>query len=96
MKLPSYLVRSRHGVFYFRITYLVALVRREKRWSLHTKSPVETKRLSLKIRATLGDNSMVKSIMSRVGHIQGDARMIENEYQGDSIKMAEDKKLLQV
>ena len=45
MKLPSYLVLSRHDVFYFRITYLIGSIRKEKRWSLHTRSPVEAKAL---------------------------------------------------
>ena len=93
MKLPSYLARSRHGIFYFRITFIIDFVRKEKRWSLHTKDPVEAKRLSLIICATLGDNSMVKSIMSRVGLTHADVRLIANEHPGGIAKMAEDKKV---
>jgi integrase len=93
MKLPSYLARSRHGVFYFRITFLIDFIRKEKRWSLHTKNPVEAKRLSLIICATLGDNSMVKSIMSRVGQTPAYAGLIANEYPRGIINMAGDKKV---
>lgn len=91
MKLPSYLARSRHGVFYFRITYLFDSIRKEKRWSLHTKNPIEAKQLSLKICATLDDNAMVKNIASRVDNVHGDPKLIENERPRDSIKMANDK-----
>lgn len=91
MKLPSYLARSRHGVFYFRITYLFNSIRKEKRWSLHTKNPIEAKQLSLKICATLDDNAMVKNIASRVDNVHGDPRPIANERPRDSIKMANDK-----
>ena len=68
MKLPAYLVLSRHGVFYFRITYCIGSIRKEKRWSLHTKSPVEAKRLSLKICATLASHSMVNIELIANGH----------------------------
>jgi len=92
MKLPSYLALSRHGVFYFRITFLVGLIRHEKRWSLHTKNPVEAKRLSLIICATLGEHSRVNSSVSHVGHIYGDAGLIANGTPGSRINMADDKK----
>ena len=60
MKLPSYLAKSRHGIFYFRLIYFVDSRRLEKRWSLHTKDPVEAKNLSLKIRAAMSDNLKVR------------------------------------
>lgn len=91
MKLPSYLALSRHGVFYFRLTYLIGLARKEKRWSLHTKNPVEAKRLSLKICATLGDNSVVNSSRTLAAHTQSDARLVSSEISGGIATMAEDK-----
>ena len=91
MKLPSYLVLSRHGVFYFRITFLIGSIRKEKRWSLHTRSPVEAKRLSLKICASLGGNSVIHSIRALVGHTLGIAGLAANEPPGESTEMAKDK-----
>lgn len=51
MKLPSYLKRSRHQVFYFRYVIPQALRaffngRQEIKWSLRTRDPIEAKRLS--------------------------------------------------
>ena len=43
MKLASHLAKSRHGIFYFRLTYRVGTARREKRISLHTKDPQEAR-----------------------------------------------------
>lgn len=93
MKLPSYLALSRHGVFYFRLTFLVGLARKEKRWSLHTKNPVEAKRLSLKICASLGDNFMLNSNRALLGPIQGETGLVSSEHPGGIVKMAEDKKV---
>lgn len=93
MKLPSYLALSRHGVFYFRLTFFVGSIRKEKRWSLHTKNPVEAKRLSLKICASLGDNSVLNSIRTLAGHTQSDARLVSSEISGGIATMAEDKKV---
>jgi hypothetical protein len=55
MKLPSYLAKSRHGIFYFRIVYLAGAKKLEKRWSLYTKNPIEAKNLALKPRAELNE-----------------------------------------
>lgn len=41
MKLPSRLAKSRHGVFYFRLTFLEGDKIKEKRISLRTKCPQE-------------------------------------------------------
>ncbi|WP_211460825.1 hypothetical protein [Collimonas silvisoli] len=43
MKLPSYLALSRHGVFYFRLTYRIGFALKEKRFSLRTKNPQEAR-----------------------------------------------------
>ena len=43
LKLPSYLAKSRHGVFYFRLTFRAAGCTREKRISLRTKNPQEAR-----------------------------------------------------
>lgn len=91
MKLPSYLAQSRHGVFYYRLTFLVGTIRKEKRWSLHTKNSVEAKRLSLKICASLGDNSVLNSSRTLADHTQNDARLVSSEISGGIAKMAQDK-----
>jgi hypothetical protein len=59
MKLPSCLAQSRHGIFYFRLTYFVDSTRKEKRWSLRTKNPVNAKRMSLQLSAHLRNNHSV-------------------------------------
>lgn len=92
MKLPSYLALSRHGVFYFRLIFFVGSIRKEKRWSLHTKNPAEAKRLSLKICASLGDNSVLNSIRAIVGHTLGKAGLIQSEHPGGSFNMKDDDK----
>lgn len=56
MKLPSYLAQSRHGIFYFRLTYIDNSTRKEKRWSLRTKNPANAKRMSLQLSAHLRNN----------------------------------------
>ena len=82
MKLHSYLVVSRHGIFYFRITYCIGTIRKERRWSLLTRDPAEARRLSLKICATLA------------GHTMQNNGLIANGHPGRDTKMAEDKKNL--
>jgi hypothetical protein len=39
LHLPSHLAKSRHGVFYFRLTFKTGGVTKEKRISLLTKNP---------------------------------------------------------
>lgn len=63
MKLPSYLAISRHGVYYFRLVFIVNAQRREKRWSLHTKSSTEAKYMALKIRAVLNENPLAHKML---------------------------------
>uniref|UniRef100_UPI0035B4B9CC site-specific integrase n=1 Tax=Hylemonella sp. TaxID=2066020 RepID=UPI0035B4B9CC len=53
MKLPSYLAKSRHGVFYYRITVRRGAAIQEKRWSLNTRSPAEAKLKALYISAAI-------------------------------------------
>ena len=43
MKLPSHLAKSRHGVYYFRLTVRKGTSTQEKRWSLSTRDPAEAK-----------------------------------------------------
>ena len=43
MKLPSHLAKSRHGVFYFRLTFRDGGGTKEKRISLRTKNPQEAR-----------------------------------------------------
>ncbi|WP_407059305.1 hypothetical protein ACKZDW_03035 (plasmid) [Ralstonia syzygii subsp. celebesensis] len=43
MRLPSHLAKSRHGVFYFRLTFKTAGTTKEKRISLRTKGPQEAR-----------------------------------------------------
>ncbi|HPT51505.1 MAG TPA: hypothetical protein PKZ22_15200 [Accumulibacter sp.] len=43
MKLPSHLAKSRHGVFYFRLTFRLGATTKEKRISLRTKNPQEAR-----------------------------------------------------
>lgn len=58
MKLPSHLAKSRHGVYYFRLTIRAGAVTREKRWSLNTRDPAEAKVKALYV-ATESDNGPV-------------------------------------
>lgn len=53
MKLPSHLVKSRHGIFYFRLTSRRGSTTVDKRWSLHTRNPAEAKRRALIISTAL-------------------------------------------
>jgi integrase len=43
LKLPSHLAKSRHGVFYFRLTFRAGAATKEKRLSLRTKNPQEAR-----------------------------------------------------
>lgn len=43
LHLPSHLAKSRHGVFYFRLTFRTAGTTKEKRISLRTKNPQEAR-----------------------------------------------------
>lgn len=43
MKLPSHLAKSRHGVFYFRLTFKIGGTTKEKRISLRTKNSQEAR-----------------------------------------------------
>ncbi|TXD06011.1 hypothetical protein FTI75_03530, partial [Burkholderia pseudomallei] len=43
LQLPSHLAKSRHGVFYFRLTFRTAGATKEKRISLRTKNPQEAR-----------------------------------------------------
>ena len=43
MKLPSYLAKSRHGIYYFRLTFRSGFTTKEKRISLRTKNPQEAR-----------------------------------------------------
>ncbi|MCG9107716.1 phage integrase N-terminal SAM-like domain-containing protein [Laribacter hongkongensis] len=43
MKLPSHLAKSRHGVFYFRLTFRLGATTKEKRISLRTKNSQEAR-----------------------------------------------------
>jgi hypothetical protein len=90
MKLPSYLVQSRHGVFYFRLTYLVGLIRREKRWSMHTKNPAEAKRLSIKLCALLSERS---SSSTNLIDIDGVGVKVGHDQQQECNGMANDKSI---
>ncbi len=53
MNLPSRLIKSRHGVFYYRIQYLAPSGRKEHRISLQTKSPTVAKYKATLISATI-------------------------------------------
>ena len=94
MKLPSHLAQSRHGVFYFRLTYFINSARKEKRWSLHTKIPAEAKRMSLLISAALRDNptSHCEDICNS-GHQNADACSTELIHRMGGGGMAEDKRM---
>ncbi len=93
MKLPSYLVLSRHGIFYFRITYRIGTACKEKRWSLHTRNPAEAKHLSLRISATLHNHSVVNRVELAVD-MNDTARLAANGHSRGINTMAENKKFL--
>ncbi|MBT9166623.1 MAG: hypothetical protein DDT25_01316 [Chloroflexi bacterium] len=65
MNLPSYLVRSRHGVFYFRLTFREDGNIRERRWSLRTRSPSQARARALYISAALKGAKMSAGYDSR-------------------------------
>ncbi|HEX7633732.1 MAG TPA: hypothetical protein VF427_00455 [Noviherbaspirillum sp.] len=49
MKLPSYLAKSRHGIYYFRLTFRSGFTTKERRTSLRTKSPREARFKALRL-----------------------------------------------
>ncbi|WP_035382517.1 tyrosine-type recombinase/integrase [Ferriphaselus sp. R-1] len=53
MKLPAYTIQSRHGIYYYRIQYLENGLRKERRFSLGTKSPRLAKLKSVQISAII-------------------------------------------
>ncbi|MHB8848157.1 MAG: site-specific integrase [Burkholderiales bacterium] len=56
MKLPSRLIKSRHGVFYYRFQFQDQSKRKEYRFSLHTKNPAIAKAKSIQISAIIIKN----------------------------------------
>ena len=81
MHLPSRLIKSRHGIFYYRFQFQVQDKRKEYRISLHTKSPTLAKAKSLLISAIIiknrfeGNgmaNGFDQNDMSTWGNIIGD------------------------
>ncbi len=60
MKLPSHLVKSRHGVFYFRWTFSANGSVSEKRFSLRTRIPSVAKRVAMYISLLMMGTRMLK------------------------------------
>ena len=60
MKLPSYLVKSRHGIFYFRLTVRNESGVHERRFSLGTREPHQAKLKALYISAELKGSKVSK------------------------------------
>ena len=60
MKLPSHLVKSRHGVFYFRRTFSANGSVSEKRFSLRTRTPSVAKRVAMYISLLMMGTRMLK------------------------------------
>lgn len=65
MKLPSRLVRSRHGVYYYRLQYQANNVRKEMRVSLRTKDVLTAKNKSFQISAIIIENRERKIGMAK-------------------------------
>lgn len=57
MKLPSYLTKSRHGVYYYRIQFTTDKKRREQRITLSTKCPKVAKAKAIQISAIIFGNT---------------------------------------
>lgn len=87
MKLPSRLVRNRHGVFYFRVTFFGSLRRQEQRWSLRTKSPTVARYLALQLNAALQHNS------GRFGFSTQTSGIHRDDHWDDGIKAMIEKNL---
>jgi integrase len=58
MKLHSYLARSRHGIYYFRLTYWQAFARKEVRWSLKTRDPTAARMKAVHLSSVLARKRM--------------------------------------
>jgi hypothetical protein len=58
MKRPSHLAKSRHGVYYFRLTIRTGAATQEKRWSLNTRDPADAKVKALYISAAMTEAKM--------------------------------------
>ncbi|WP_247305135.1 hypothetical protein [Ralstonia pseudosolanacearum] len=76
LHLPSHLAKSRHGVFYFRLTFRTGGVTTERRISLRTKNPQEArfKALSLGIMTVRKQEQLrgaVLDYLSTAGNIAG-------------------------
>jgi len=65
LKLPSRLVKSRHGLFYFRLQFKIESKRRERRISLQTRSSHIAKAKAIRISAMmLGYNNLDADMLS--------------------------------
>lgn len=53
LKLPSHLVKSRHGVFYYRLFFRLHADVKERRFSLRTKDPAVAKAKALQLSAIM-------------------------------------------
>lgn len=53
MRIPAKLIKSRHGVYYYRFQFHDQSRRREHRFSLHTKCPVTAKSKAIRISAII-------------------------------------------
>lgn len=58
MKLPARLIQSRHGVYYYRIQFLIESKRKERRFSLLTKCPRIAKAKAFQISAIISSNKL--------------------------------------
>lgn len=65
MKLPSRLVKSRHGVYYYRLQYVLNDERKEMRVSLRTKDVLTAKNKSFQISAIIIENRNRKIGMAK-------------------------------
>lgn len=94
MKLPSYLVKSRHGVFYFRLTVRNESGVHEKRFSLGTREPHQAKLKALYISAELKgsrvstDYDPNKLNLDDLSTYPSDERLRQEIAKGDAIAKA--------
>lgn len=65
MNLPSRLIKSRHGVFYYRLQFQIENKRKELRISLLTKDPVVAKNKSFQISAIIISNRSRNNCMAK-------------------------------
>ncbi|MES2320011.1 MAG: hypothetical protein V4631_21225 [Pseudomonadota bacterium] len=68
MRIPAHLCMSRHGVYYFRETSVVAGKQRAKKLSLHTKDPEQAKEKAIQLLAMLISNK--DKDMTRIGKFE--------------------------